>query len=83
MFYDYQQSGVVAMHTDLKVGKYYGEMGVDFWDDATWKQELDKYEVCFIYNFSVYVLLLGNVNLTCCCYVVNSFLAYWFQLMNF
>ncbi|XP_047956209.1 endoribonuclease Dicer homolog 2 isoform X1 [Salvia hispanica] len=40
-----QQSEVVALHTDLKVGKYYGEMGVDFWDEATWKQELDKYEV--------------------------------------
>ncbi|XP_057788683.1 endoribonuclease Dicer homolog 2-like isoform X1 [Salvia miltiorrhiza] len=40
-----QQSEVVALHTDLKVGKYYGEMGVDFWDEATWKREVNKYEV--------------------------------------
>ncbi|KAH6801617.1 dicer-like 2 [Perilla frutescens var. frutescens] len=40
-----QQSGVVKTHTDLKVGHYYGEMGVDYWDDATWKKELDKHEV--------------------------------------
>ncbi|KAK4380892.1 Endoribonuclease Dicer2 [Sesamum angolense] len=36
---------VVAKHTDLKVGEYYGEMGVDYWDAATWKDEKDKYEV--------------------------------------
>lgn len=52
-FYDFQQSEVVALHTDLKVGKYYGEMGVDFWDEATWKQELDKYEVCLAYSFYI------------------------------
>ncbi|KAM7525882.1 hypothetical protein LguiA_015784 [Lonicera macranthoides] len=40
-----QQAGVVQMHTDLKVGKYWGAMGVDFWDAATWKKEQDEYEV--------------------------------------
>ncbi|KAL0382577.1 UNVERIFIED_CONTAM: Endoribonuclease Dicer2 [Sesamum calycinum] len=40
-----QQGEVVATHTDLKVGEYYGEMGVDYWDAATWKDEKDKYEV--------------------------------------
>ncbi|XP_011084676.1 endoribonuclease Dicer homolog 2 isoform X1 [Sesamum indicum] len=40
-----QQSEVVATHTDLKVGKYYGEMGVDYWDAATWKDEKEKHEV--------------------------------------
>lgn len=33
------------MHTDLKVGMYWGEMGVDFWDASTWKKEIDKHEV--------------------------------------
>ncbi|KAG8390726.1 hypothetical protein BUALT_Bualt01G0113400 [Buddleja alternifolia] len=42
---DYQQGEAVAMHTDLKVGKYYGELDVDYWDAATWKQEKDKHEV--------------------------------------
>ncbi|KAF5180350.1 Endoribonuclease dicer-like protein [Thalictrum thalictroides] len=40
-----QQSEVVKLHTDLKVGKYWGELGVDFWDANTWKNELAKYEV--------------------------------------
>lgn len=33
------------MHTDLKVGTYWGDMGVDFWDAATWRKEQDKHEV--------------------------------------
>jgi len=37
------------MHTDLKVGVYWGDMGVDFWDAATWEQEMDKHEVCFFF----------------------------------
>lgn len=39
------------MHTDLKVGKYWGDMGVDFWDGATWKEEMSKHEVnSYIYK---------------------------------
>ncbi|CAI0380188.1 unnamed protein product [Linum tenue] len=40
-----QQAEAVKTHSDLKVGTYWGEMGVDFWDEAIWKQEIDKYEV--------------------------------------
>ncbi|RWR74360.1 endoribonuclease Dicer 2 isoform X1 [Cinnamomum micranthum f. kanehirae] len=40
-----QQAEVVEMHTDLKVGKYWGQMGVDFWTRETWNNELKKYEV--------------------------------------
>ncbi|CAJ1962982.1 unnamed protein product [Sphenostylis stenocarpa] len=40
-----QQSETVKKHTDLKVGTYWGAMGVDFWDAATWKQEMQKHEV--------------------------------------
>ncbi|XVE75158.1 hypothetical protein DITRI_Ditri12bG0072900 [Diplodiscus trichospermus] len=40
-----QQADAVQMHTDLNVGKYWGEMEVDFWDGAKWKQEIQKYEV--------------------------------------
>lgn len=42
------------MHTDLNVGKYWGEMDVDFWDAAKWKQEIEKYEV----GSSIYILQL-------------------------
>jgi len=44
-----QQAEALKMHTDLKVGMYWGDMGVDFWDSSTWKQEVDKYEVSFSY----------------------------------
>ncbi|XP_028180116.1 endoribonuclease Dicer homolog 2-like isoform X1 [Glycine soja] len=40
-----QQAEAVKKHTDLKVGLYWGDMGIDFWDAATWKQEVQKYEV--------------------------------------
>ncbi|XWS68903.1 hypothetical protein CRYUN_Cryun04dG0133700 [Craigia yunnanensis] len=40
-----QQADAVQMHTDLNVGKYWGDMEVDFWDGAKWKQEIEKYEV--------------------------------------
>ena len=32
-------------HTDIKVGTYCRVMGVDFWDAALWKQEMEKHEV--------------------------------------
>ncbi|KAK7263739.1 hypothetical protein RJT34_31335 [Clitoria ternatea] len=41
----HQQAEVLRMHTDLKVGMYWGAMGVDHWQGATWEQEIDKYEV--------------------------------------
>ncbi|KAL2526233.1 Endoribonuclease Dicer2 [Abeliophyllum distichum] len=40
-----QQGEAIATHTDLKVGMYYGELGVDYWDAATWKHEKDEHEV--------------------------------------
>ncbi|XP_010549776.1 PREDICTED: endoribonuclease Dicer homolog 2 isoform X2 [Tarenaya hassleriana] len=39
-----QQAEALRLHTDLQVGMYWGDMGVDFWDASTWKQEVDKYE---------------------------------------
>ncbi|XP_057867129.2 endoribonuclease Dicer homolog 2 isoform X2 [Cryptomeria japonica] len=40
-----QQAEVLKMHTDLKVGQYWGDMGVDFWDSRKWKKELETHEV--------------------------------------
>jgi endoribonuclease Dicer len=45
------------MHTDLNVGMYHGEMGVDFWDPATWKEEIGKHEVG---NFHRYFSIRKN-----------------------
>ncbi|XP_058762785.1 endoribonuclease Dicer homolog 2-like isoform X2 [Vicia villosa] len=40
-----QQAAALRNHTDLKVGMYWGDMGVDYWDEATWKKEMGKHEV--------------------------------------
>ncbi|KAF8027787.1 hypothetical protein BT93_E0647 [Corymbia citriodora subsp. variegata] len=40
-----QQAEAIKMHTDLKVGVYWGDMGVDYWDAAMWQKQLDCYEV--------------------------------------
>ncbi|KAL9165554.1 hypothetical protein ABFS82_06G177900 [Erythranthe guttata] len=40
-----QQGEVVSAHTDLNVGMYYGELGVDFWDAAMWKKQKEEHEV--------------------------------------
>lgn len=39
----------MKLHTDLKVGKYWGEMGVDYWDEATWKEQKEEYEVVILH----------------------------------
>ncbi|KAK2658225.1 hypothetical protein Ddye_004758 [Dipteronia dyeriana] len=40
-----QQAEAIKMHTDLNVGMYWGDMGVDFWGAAAWKQEISSHEV--------------------------------------
>jgi endoribonuclease Dicer len=32
-------------HTDLKVGMYWGDMGVGLWDADVWKVEMEKHEL--------------------------------------
>lgn len=39
------------MHTDLKVGTYWGEKGVDNWDANMWNVELEKHEVGFLFLY--------------------------------
>ncbi|KAJ3671775.1 hypothetical protein LUZ60_007854 [Juncus effusus] len=40
-----QQADVVERHTDLKVARFWGEMGVDSWDAATWSEKMRQSEV--------------------------------------
>ncbi|KEH42074.1 endoribonuclease dicer-like protein [Medicago truncatula] len=40
-----QQAKALRNHTDLKVGTYWGEKGVDNWDGAIWKEQMEKHEV--------------------------------------
>ncbi|KAH9734176.1 Endoribonuclease Dicer [Citrus sinensis] len=39
-----QQAEAIKKHTDLKVGMYWGDMGIDYWDAVTWKEEMNKHE---------------------------------------
>ncbi|KAM7274213.1 hypothetical protein ACFE04_028877 [Oxalis oulophora] len=40
-----QQAKAIQMNSDLKVGKYWGDMGVDFWDAAMWRRQINENEV--------------------------------------
>ncbi|XBI78947.1 hypothetical protein VPH35_088540 [Triticum aestivum] len=40
-----QQARVIEAHTDLRVSKFTGDMGVDFWDAAIWRRVVDDAEV--------------------------------------
>ncbi|KAJ7535983.1 hypothetical protein O6H91_12G052400 [Diphasiastrum complanatum] len=41
----HQQSEVISINTDLKVGTYYGDKGVDTWTPQIWATEVDEHEV--------------------------------------
>nr|GMD70111.1 endoribonuclease Dicer homolog 2-like [Ipomoea batatas] len=40
-----QQGEAIRKHTDLRIGKYWGEMGVDYWDAKMWMQQVQNFEV--------------------------------------
>lgn len=40
-----QQARVIEAHTDLRVSKFTGDMGVDFWNAAIWGRVVDDAEV--------------------------------------
>lgn len=40
-----QQFEVIKMHTDLDVGLYYGEKGVDHWTASCWQKEVATHQV--------------------------------------
>ena len=42
---DLQQAGVLRDHTGMETGGYVGSMGVDFWKENEWKQQLAKQQV--------------------------------------
>ncbi|CAF4055169.1 unnamed protein product [Rotaria sp. Silwood2] len=40
-----QQSDYIHIHTDLSVGQYYGELGVDLWQKQRWIDEFEHHQV--------------------------------------
>ncbi|KAI4354367.1 hypothetical protein L6164_003236 [Bauhinia variegata] len=40
-----QQSRVIREYTDLAVGEYHGDKGVDYWNSVCWEKELKEHDV--------------------------------------
>ena len=57
----YKQAEAIKMHTDLNVGMYWGDMGVDYWGADVWKQEISSHEVGY-FLVIMFLHLLNNVN---------------------
>lgn len=52
-----QQGKVIENCTQLKVGKYTGEMNVDSWDKNAWEQQFNEYDVLVM----THQILLNNL----------------------
>ncbi|CAF1306326.1 unnamed protein product [Rotaria sordida] len=64
-----QQSDYIRIHTDLTVGTYYGDLGVDSWSKEKWINEFENHQV-LVFTAQVFLNLiehnyfpLYNVNL--------------------
>jgi endoribonuclease Dicer len=54
-----QQCKVITQNTDLSVGQYVGEMGVDFWGKERWLAELKENQV-LVMTAQIFVDMLGH-----------------------
>ena len=54
-----QQSEYIATHTDLKIGRYYGELNVDFWNREKWTHEFEEHQV-LVFTAQVFLDLLNH-----------------------
>ncbi|CAF1126055.1 unnamed protein product [Adineta steineri] len=54
-----QQSEYIRIHTDLKVGKYYGELKVDLWDKERWINEFEQHQV-LVFTAKVFLDLVDH-----------------------
>lgn len=58
-----QQSNYITRHTDLNVGMFHGELGVDNWDKSQWDNELEKYQV-LVFTAQVFLNIVDH-NIFC------------------
>ncbi|CAF2107810.1 unnamed protein product [Rotaria magnacalcarata] len=56
-----QQSEYILTHTDLTVGKYYGELAVDLWNKEKWEYELENHQV-LVFTAQVFLDLIDHAN---------------------
>ena len=54
-----QQSEYLATHTDLKIGQYHGELGVDFWDKEKWTDEFENHQV-LVFTVQVFLNIVNH-----------------------
>ncbi|CAF3586308.1 unnamed protein product [Rotaria sp. Silwood1] len=54
-----QQSDYIRIHTDLSVGKYYGELGVDLWEKQRWIDEFEHHQV-LVFTAQVFLNLVDH-----------------------
>lgn len=55
-----QQSKYLRRHTPFKVGAFSGDMNLDFWNEQTWKQEINKYQVLVMTTQIVVNIVTSN-----------------------
>ena len=54
-----QQGGYIQRHTDLIVGKYSGDRGVDLWDKGRWASEFEEHQV-LVFTSQVFLNLVDH-----------------------
>ena len=58
-----QQSSYISRHTDLNVGMFHGELGVDNWDKSQWDKELEKHQI-LVFTAQVFLNIVDH-NIFC------------------
>ncbi|CAF1375740.1 unnamed protein product [Rotaria sordida] len=54
-----QQSDYICTHTNLRVGRYCGELGVDLWDKEKWQDEFEKHQV-LVFTAQIFLNLIDH-----------------------
>jgi endoribonuclease Dicer len=54
-----QQSDYIRTHTDLTVGIYYGDLGVDLWDKDKWEWEFENHQI-LVFTAQVFLNLIDH-----------------------
>jgi endoribonuclease Dicer len=54
-----QQSDYIHTHTDLTIGCYYGELGVDLWSKEKWDIEFENHQV-LVFTAQVFLNLIDH-----------------------
>lgn len=53
-----QQAEVLRQQTPLRIGQYFGAMGVDLWKLGQWQQEMARYDV-LVMTYQILLNALG------------------------